>query len=202
MSFLLHLTLAFFPLAAFAANETGTFSINEIIYDKVTQREYKINKIDFESKILYLSTTNEQLNSIQRRPHDVVKQSANLNGLYPNHEVSFFSESLGDYDYGIVKRIYKNGIVIFQVREFKNNGSYFVFQKYKSHISQLGVPIESTSNMPTISRTICFEGKYADISTLFSNGTAKLIFGDFFGHRFFIFERWKIVDLSQIAVCE
>lgn len=115
-------------------------------------------------------------------------------------KVSFYNRTLKGYDYGIVGKTYENGTFQIQIHQFHDGGKYSTFETYQAHISQVGTPIAKFNGLK-IGDKVCHKGKKADVETIFTNGTAELIFGDFFGARFLIFERSKIVELSDIELC-
>ncbi|WP_415063068.1 hypothetical protein [Bdellovibrio sp.] len=195
---------------AWSAQEVDAFQVNEVVYDLATRSPYVVYKINQEHNYLFLKKDAQDPDVLPRKPSEVTKlttpeniemEKAKLQSLKSGDIVSFYNNSLKGFDYGTVANTFADGMLTFRVRTFHDGGSYITFNDYRAHISQVGVPVAELNGFKA-GQKICFKGEKGDLDTVFTNGTGKMVMGDFFGARFLIFERWKIVDLSKLDSCE
>ncbi len=194
---------------AWGADSVDAFQLNEVVYDPATHSQYVVYKINREHNYLFLKKDAQDPDVLPRKPSEISKlsseadlelQNARLKNLKSGDIVSFYNKSSRNFDYGTVGSTFSNGMLTFRVRTFHDGGSYITFDDYQAHISQVGVPVEELNGFRA-GQKICFKGQKGDLDTVFSNGTGKMVVGDFFGARFLIFERWSIVDLTKLESC-
>lgn len=208
-SLLLTAALAVAPYA-WGADSVDAFQVNDVVYDLATHRHYVVYKINHEHNYLFLKKDTQDQDVLPRKPSEISKlssdadrelQNARLKSLKSGDIISFYNKSLKDFDYGTVGNTFADGLLTFKVRTFHEGGSYITFNDYQAHISQVGVPVEEINGFRA-GQKVCFKGQKGDLDTVFSNGTGKIVIGDFFGARFLIFERWSIVDLTKLESCD
>ncbi|KHD87606.1 MAG: hypothetical protein OM95_13530 [Bdellovibrio sp. ArHS] len=207
---LLFLAVVALAPQAWSVESVEAFQINDVVYDQATQSAYVVYKINEEHGYLFLKKNADDLEVVPRKPSEISKitslenqemEIAKLNSLKPGDVVSFFNRSLKRFDHGKVRSASADGSLTFQVRVFHDGGSYITFDDYRAHISQVGVAVNEKQGFKP-GQKVCFQGEKGDLDTVFSNGTGKMVVGDFFGARFLIFERARIVELSRLESCE
>lgn len=124
-------------------------------------------------------------------------------GLNHGDLISFYNPFINRFDYGNVQSVNSNGVVIFRVRVIHNESgsNYITYENYQTHVSQLGISVTELNGFKP-GQKVCFEKEKGKLKVIFTNGTAMVMISDFFGAHFGIFERAKVVSLSQLGSCK
>lgn len=118
--------------------------------------------------------------------------------------VSFVSPYTNKLDFGQIKKV-EQDVVTFTVKEFVTSigdATYIRYRNYQSATQNLGFEISDSASQLKLKNTVCLSNKKVLLETLYSNNTAKVMHGDFFGQRMLFFERPEIVKTSDLQNCE
>ncbi len=118
--------------------------------------------------------------------------------------VSFLSPYTNKLDSGQIQKL-EQDVVTFTVKEFVTSlgdATYIRYRDYQSPTKNLGFEISDSESQFKLDSTVCLSSQKVLLETLYSNHTAKIIHGDFFGKRLLLFQRPEIVKISDLQNCE